>query len=163
MMDRLAREERSGNLVLAAAAGLAAAIAGAVVWGLIVKWTEYEVGIVAWGIGFLVAMAVVFASGNRRGLPLQVLAVALALAGVLLGKYLAFVWSVNAEASRAGMDLRLPLLAGETVELFTDGESGVWGWFDLLWIGLAAFTAFRIPQADERESATAPETSSGSS
>ena len=154
MIDRLAREERSGNLLVAAAAGLAAAIGGAVAWGLIVKWTDYEVGIVAWGIGFLVAVAVVFGAGNRRGVPLQALAVALALAGVVLGKYLAFVWSVNDEASQAGANLELALLSGDTVELFTDGDSGVWSWFDLLWIGLAAYTAFRIPQADAPEPAS---------
>ena len=162
MIDRLAREERSGNLLIAAAAGLAAAIGGAVAWGLIVKWTDYEVGIVAWGIGFLVAMAVVLSAGNRRGVTLQALAVALALAGVVLGKYLAFVWSVNDEASQAGIDLQLPLLSGDTVEVFTDGDSGVWSWFDLLWIGLAAYTAFRIPRADEPEPASAAG-SSGSS
>ena len=96
-MENVAEREgaRTATAVLA---GLAAAIAGAVVWGLIVRWSEYEVGFVAWGIGFVVGTAVVMGARNRRSFPLQVAAVVLALAGVVLGKYLAFVWSVNAGA-----------------------------------------------------------------
>ena len=56
----LAREERSpaAALLPAPGGGLAAAVVGGVVWGLIVKWTDYEVGFAAWGIGFLVGIAV---------------------------------------------------------------------------------------------------------
>ena len=45
--------EPSGSLFPAVAAGLVAAIVGALVWGLIVKISDYEVGIVAWGIGLI--------------------------------------------------------------------------------------------------------------
>lgn len=153
-MENVAEREgaRTATAVLA---GLAAAIAGAVVWGLIVRWSEYEVGFVAWGIGFVVGTAVVMGARNRRSLPLQVAAVVLALAGVVLGKYLAFVWSVNAGAEDAGIGVSLPLFSADTFELFADRESGVWSWFDLLWIGLAAYTAFRIPQPDGAEGAPA--------
>ena len=41
--------EPSGSLFPAVVAGLVAAIVGGVVWGLIVKISDYEVGIVAWG------------------------------------------------------------------------------------------------------------------
>jgi len=39
------------RVALAIPAALLAALAGGVAWGLIVKWTGYEVGIVAWGSG----------------------------------------------------------------------------------------------------------------
>ena len=89
----LVREERSpaSALLPAVAAGLVAAVVGGVVWGLIVKWTDYEVGFAAWGIGFLVGLAVVTAA-RTRGLVLQVVAVLCALLGILIGKYLSFVW-----------------------------------------------------------------------
>ena len=80
-------EDRSAASVYVPAilAGLAAAIAGGVVWGLIVKSTDYEVGFVAWGIGFIVAMAILLATRGRRGLPLQVIAIACALLGIAIG------------------------------------------------------------------------------
>jgi hypothetical protein len=138
---------------MGAAAGLVAAIVGGVVWGLIVKMTEYEVGFVALGIGFIVGTAVVLGSGNKRGLPLQVIAVVLALIGILLGKYLAFVWSVNAEADELGIPIELGLFSGDSFEGFTDSESGVWSWFDLLWIAIAGYVAFRAPQPEDEEAA----------
>jgi hypothetical protein len=147
------REERSGVLVTAALAGLAAAIAGGVVWGLIVRWTDYEIGFAAWGIGFIVGTAVVFGAQGRRGMPLQVIAVVLALAGIVLGKYLAFVWIGQDELDKAG--LSLPLFSTDTMRLFWDLRSDIWSFWDLLWAGLAVVTAFRIPQP-EHEVVEAP-------
>jgi hydrogenase/urease accessory protein HupE len=72
-------------IALAAVAGIATGIAGGIVWGLIVKLSEYEIGIVAWGIGFVVGTAVLLAAGRRKGLPLQVVAVVGALVGILVG------------------------------------------------------------------------------
>jgi hypothetical protein len=141
------REERSGVLLTAALAGLAAAVVGGIVWGLIVKWTDYEIGFAAWGIGFIVGTAVVFGAQGRRGLPFQVVAVALALFGIVLGKYLAFVWIGQDVLDKAG--LSLPLFSTDTVRLFWDGRSDIWGGWDLLWAGLAVVTAFRIPQHEQ--------------
>ncbi len=143
------QEDEGAVLVRAVAAGLAAAIAGGVLWGLIVRWTEYEVGIVAWAIGFIVGTAVVLAAGGARGLRLQVAAVVSALLGILVGKYLSFVWGVNDAAAEEGVPLELSLLSSDTVDAFVDSGDIVWSWFDLLWIGLAIVTAFRIPQRED--------------
>ncbi len=152
------QEVRSGVLVTAAGAGLVAAIVGGVVWGLIVRWSDYEVGFVAWGIGFVVGSAVVLGARDRRGLPLQVLAVVLALAGIVLGKYLAFVWIGQDELGKSGFEL--PVFSSDTVDLFWDLRSDIWGGWDLLWVGLAVVTAFRIPQPERQppaeESAAEP-------
>jgi hypothetical protein len=139
-------EVRSNYLLTAAGAGIAAALAGGVIWGLIGEWSNYEVGVAAWGIGFLVGTAVVFGARGQRGLPLQVLAVVLALAGVLIGKYLSFVWSLQGDLKELGISL--PVFSGDTVDLFMDDKSDVWSGWDLLWIGLAVVTAFRIPQPE---------------
>jgi hypothetical protein len=148
------REVRSGVFVTAALAGLVAAIVGAVVWGLIVRWTDYEVGFVAWGIGFIVGTAVVLGAQGARGVPLQIIAVVLAAVGVVLGKYLAFVWIGQDELDKAGIEL--PLFSKDTVDLFWDAKSDIWSGWDLLWAGLAVVTAFRIPQV-EREEPQEPE------
>jgi hypothetical protein len=146
------REERSGALLTAALAGLAAAIVGGIVWGLIVKWTNYEIGFAAWGIGFIVGTAVVFGGQGARGVPFQVVAVVLALVGVVLGKYLAFVWIGQDVLDNAG--LSLPLFSTDTMRLFWDAKSDIWGGWDLLWAGLAVVTAFRIPQREQVRPAT---------
>src|SRR5438034_8501239 len=96
----LASEVRSaaGLYLPAVLAGLVAAIAGGIAWGLIVKWTDYEIGFAAWGLGFLVGMAVLVATRGSRGLPFQAIAIGCALLGILIGKYLAFVWIVQGVA-----------------------------------------------------------------
>jgi hypothetical protein len=149
------REVRSGVFLMAALAGLVAAIVGAVVWGLIVRWTDYEVGFVAWGIGFIVGTAVVLGAQHARGLPLQVIAVVLAVVGVVLGKYLAFVWIGQDELGKVGLEL--PVFSKDTVDLFWDAKSDIWSGWDLLWAGLAVVTAFRIPQAEREEPEVQPE------
>jgi hypothetical protein len=141
------QEERSGTILTAALAGLAAAVVGGIVWALIVRWTEYEIGFVAWGIGFLVGTAVVFGAREARGIPLQVLAVVLALVGIVIGKYLSFVWLIQDELP----GLNLPVFSTDTIDIWWDARSDIWGGWDLLWVGLAVVTAFRIPQHEREE------------
>jgi len=148
------REERSGAVLTAALAGLGAAIVGGVAWGLIVRWTDYEIGFAAWGIGFVVGTAVALGAQGRRGRPFQGLAIVLALAGIVLGKYLAFVWVGQDVLGNVG--LSLPLFSSDTARLFWDSRSEVWSAWDLLWAGLAVVTAFRIPRREQAEPLWAP-------
>jgi hypothetical protein len=138
------RALRPDALLRASAAGLAAALVGGIVWGMIVKWTQYELGFVAWGIGFVVGTAVVYGARNLRGIPFQLVAVVFALLGIIIGKYLGFVWVGQDELDKIGIDL--PLFSKDTFDLYWDARKDVWGWWDLLWVGLAVVTAFRIPQ-----------------
>jgi hypothetical protein len=153
-------EDRSAASVYVPAilAGLAVAIAGGVVWGLIVKSTDYEVGFVAWGIGFLVAMAILFATRGQRGLPLQVIAIACALLGIAIGKYLSFAWVLSDVAQEeTGGVVDFPVFSRDTIDLFFDELGTVFGWIDLLWAGLAVFTAWKTlaPVSPEPEPAPA--------
>ena len=146
--------EPSASLLPAVAAGLVAAIVGGIVWGLIVKISDYEVGIIAWGIGFVAGTAVVFATRGGTGQRLQVIAVVSALVGVLLGKYLSYGFVVQEEAKAAGVSLGL--LSGDMFRFFREDLENVFGLFDLLWIGLAVFTAWRVPQVVQPEPAATP-------
>lgn len=137
-------EERSGTVLTAVLVGLGAAVVVGIGWGLIVKWTGYEIGFAAWGVGFVVGTAVAFGAQGRRGMPFPAIAVALALGGILLGKYLAFVWIGQDTLGKLG--LSLPVFSSETARLFWDTRSAIWSVWDLLWAGLAVVTAFRIPQ-----------------
>ena len=123
----------AGVLLPALVGGLVAAVVGGVVWGYIVELSDYEIGIVAWGIGALAAFGVLLATRHRRGLPLQVIAIVAALVGILVGKYVAFAL-VN----------DLAVLDGDSFTLFREFREDVFGLFDLLWIGFAVVTAFRL-------------------
>ena len=146
--------EPSGSLLPAIAAGLVAAVVGGIVWGLIVKISNYEVGFVAWGIGFVAGTAVVFATRGAKGQRLQVIAVVSALLGILLGKYLAFAFTVQDDAESVGDSIGL--VSGDMFSLFRNNLDVVFSFFDLLWVGFAVFTAWRIPRIDEPQPGPAP-------
>jgi hypothetical protein len=147
-------QEASRSLVPPVAAGLAAAVVGGVLWGLIVKWSDYEVGIIAWALGFVVGTAVVLATRGAKGPRLQVIAVICALAGILLGKYLSFAFVVQAEVEAVGQSIGL--VSGDMVSFFRDELRVVFGLFDLLWVGLAVATAWRVPQREKPALAAPP-------
>jgi signal peptidase I len=131
-------QEEGPSLALPVLAGLVAAVAGGLAWGLLVEWTGYEVGIAAWGVGALVGYAILAAAEGRKASELQVAAVMLALLGVLLGKYLAFAF-VN----------DLGALSGDTVTFFRESLSQLFGLFDVVWIGLAVATAWLTLRPEE--------------
>lgn len=69
------------------AAAVGAAIVGAILWAVITVTSDYRIGVVAVGIGFLVGLAVErFGGGDAR---LPVIAALIALLGCLLGDLLA--------------------------------------------------------------------------
>jgi hypothetical protein len=145
------REDR-GTLLRAVLAALVAAVVGGVAWGLIVKWSDYEIGIAAWGIGFLVGMAVLTSTRGARGIPFQAIAVIAALLGILIGKYLSFAWVLQDVVDETtGGAAEISIFSSDMVESFRESLDEVFGWIDLLWVGLAVFTAWRALAPEEPE------------
>jgi hypothetical protein len=101
-------------------------------------------------VGFAVA-----AVARARGPALQAVAVVCALLGILLGKYLSYALVLQEEADAQGVDIGL--FSGEMRSFFREDLELVFGWFDLLWIGLAVFTAWRALQPAEPELPPEPE------
>jgi signal peptidase I len=149
-----ARADDGGSTGFALLAGLIAAVAGGIAWGLISKYTDYEVGIVAWGIGFVAGFAVERAAGGRRSPDLQAIAIVSALLGVLIGKYLGFAF----QAQKVLGD-EFGLLSGEMFSLFRENLDEVFSLFDLLWTGLAVASAWYAlrPEGQEAEAEKEPE------
>jgi hypothetical protein len=142
-----AEEYSSAALLPGLAGGIVAAIVGGVVWGLIVILTEYEVGFVAWGIGFLAGFLVVRFAGGRKGVPLQAIAIVSSLVGIVLGKYISYVYflkeAVREQISEEAAD-SIGYFDTDVMSAFREDFSNVFGGFDLLWAGLAIFTAWRM-------------------
>ena len=130
-------------------AGLAAA-AGGGLWGLVVILTGYVIGYMALGIGLLSGFSVVLFSRGQRGLPLQVIAVAGSLLGIVIGKYTTFFHFVKkAVASQHGEEVaaNVSLFSEKTIQVFALNFGSMLSAFDILWVFLAVITAWRIPKA----------------
>lgn len=80
----------TGNLPLAILAGSVAALVGAAAWAAITVTTEYQIGFMAVGVGFLVGFAVGKA-GRGKTFPFQVTGSVLSLLGCVLGNFFTIV------------------------------------------------------------------------
>jgi hypothetical protein len=142
---RLAEAERYAPSALgpAIAGGILAALVGGLVWGLIVIASDYEVGFVAWGIGFLAGLAVVRFAGGRKGGPLQVVAVVSGLLGIVLGKYISFAYFFR-EAVKQQFGEEISYFDSAIFTAFRENLGDVFGGFDLIFAALAVLTAWRL-------------------
>lgn len=134
-------------------AGLVGAAAGGALWVAVGHFTHHEVGWIAWGIGALAGAAVRKAAGNVHGAAPGLAAVASAAAGVAAAKYVVVMLLVNEIA---------PQIAAQRPDLdLTDVRSAVFadsfGAYDLLWFGLAMFTAFRVGSGLQVQQAAKPQ------
>lgn len=119
-------------------------------WGLLTILTDREIGYAALGMGALCGYAVVFCTKGRKGLPLQVIAAAASVAGILVGKYITFWHFFNkALAEEYGKDASAGLFDLDTVSVFFQNIGDTLGGFDILWVILAVGVAWRIPKATE--------------
>ncbi len=75
------------NLIGAIVGGVVGGLVGAAVWGAVTYYSGWEIGWIAWGIGGLVGLGVHLGGRGHGGAGLGAVAVVLALAAVLLGKY----------------------------------------------------------------------------
>lgn len=101
-----------GTLLVAGAAGLVAAIIGAVIYYAVIALAHLEIGIVAILTGYLVGYAVRKAAGNRGGRRFQMLAVVLTYVSVAMAYAPLIVRSVAAKDifPLLGLILALPVL-----------------------------------------------------
>lgn len=65
---------------------------GGGLWALVNIVSKTEVKIIAWGIGLLAGFAVGLFSQGGRGFPFQLIAVGSSLFGIMIGKYIDFVY-----------------------------------------------------------------------
>jgi hypothetical protein len=154
MYDQIAEKVRKEQMTATAMApalvgGAAAAVVGGGAWGAIVIFTGYEIGYVAWGMGILAGVCVVWLSGGRRGVPLQLIAVGSSVLGILIGKYLTFYsylrQAIAQEAGEAEAN-SISMLSGDVLRFFVENATTVLGPFDALWVLFALGSAWSIPK-----------------
>ena len=133
--------ERRGSAGLALLAGLAAAVAGAFVWGLIAYLTKHQFSLVA----VLVGVAVGYAVGRLRpgDVATAIASGGLALLGCALGTFLALIFG----AVGSGVGLADVLGHLNVVASLYPGSVGALG--VMFWL-LAAFLGFRTAMAGPR-------------
>ncbi len=119
--------------------GLGAAILGGVVWGLVIIFTGFESGIVAWLLGWLCGWAVVKLTGGKKGIQAQGVAVASSVLGILIGKYIAFFNSWSASATE-----EVSYFSSDAIEEFFLYLVDIVEPFDLLFLAAAVYTAWSL-------------------
>lgn len=138
----------AGSIAVALLAAGVASIVGGLLWGLIVRVTDYEIGYMATGIGLLSGLAIVWFS-DRRGTPLQIIAVVSALVGIGIGKYLGFFAALKdflaLEYGETAVQ-SLTVFSPEAIQVFFMASGDLFSPYDLLWIILAVIAAWRIPR-----------------
>lgn len=75
--------------------GLIGAAIGAAIWVAVGHFTGYEVGWIAWGVGFLAGLGVRATAGNQQGAGPGATAVGMAVLAIVLAKYAVIVLAVN--------------------------------------------------------------------
>ena len=84
------------NMVLAVVAGLVSSLVGAGIWAAVTIATQYQIGWMAVGIGFLVGFSVRYL-GKGISAPFGIIGAAFALLGCLLGNFLTIAGFIGIE------------------------------------------------------------------
>lgn len=135
-MEELKSEE---NFPMAVIAGLAGALLGAVLWAVITATTQYQIGFMAVGVGFLVGLAIRYA-GKGVSTRFGILGAALSLFGCVVGNILTLATVISQQESipvaevLSNMDLQV------AIELMTLTFHPL----DILFYGLALYYGYKM-------------------
>ena len=119
--------------------GVIAMLVGAVVWGAITYFTEFQIGWMAVGVGFLVGVAVKF-FGRGKTLIFGISSAALALIGCVLGNLMFYSGVIARQESASFIEVFFFFLLSPVaaIELFTLA----FDFMDIFFYALAAYAGF---------------------
>jgi hypothetical protein len=124
-------------------AGLVAAILATGIWYAVVTISQYQLGIVAIVVGFLIGQGVLLGAG-RRGSPFLILiSVALTLVALVVSEYLIVVHFVNEELAAEGAVIDMVQPVGLMAEVVVESVKA--DPLTLVFWAIALFQAFTIP------------------
>jgi hypothetical protein len=127
------------SMGLAVAAGIGAAVAGAILWAVVTVLSEYELGVMAIAVGYMVGKAIIGVAkhGNNT---LGVIGAVCSLFGCLLGNLLSAVGFASEALHRSYFDVLSHLNPEAVVRLF----SATFGAMDLLFYAIAIYEGYRF-------------------
>jgi hypothetical protein len=131
--------EDQPNFLMGLIGGFIAMLISSVVWGAITYFTEYQIGWMAVGMGFLVGFAIKF-FGRGKTLIFGLCGAALALIGCLLGNLMFYSGVIAQQESMSFLEVFFLLLQSPVaaIEVF----SIAFDFRDLLFYALAAYAGF---------------------
>ena len=127
------------NLLMGLIGGVVAMLVGAIVWGAVTYFTEYQIGWLAIGIGFLVGVAIRF-FGKGKSITFGILGAVLSLIGCVLGNLLVYSGFIAREEGVPFLEILLFLVStpAALIEVYTIA----FDFMDLLFYALAAYVGF---------------------
>ncbi|HEX8312044.1 MAG TPA: hypothetical protein VF614_12045 [Chthoniobacteraceae bacterium] len=131
--------ERQQNLPMAVLAGVTAAVVGGGLWAAITLMTNYQIGWMAVGVGFLVGYAVRMA--GKGVTPIYgVIGAVCALLGCLLGNFFTATELIAQHLSVSEMEV----ISNMTPELVFEMMKETFSGMDLLFYGIAVYEGFKL-------------------
>lgn len=127
------------NLLMGLIGGAIAMLVGAIAWGAITYFSEYQIGWMAIGVGFLVGLAIKF-FGRGKTVMFGIAGAVLALIGCVLGNLIFYSGVIAQEEGAAFMEVFFFFLLSPvaSIELFTVA----FDFMDILFYALAAYAGF---------------------
>jgi len=129
------------NYPLGLIGGGIAMLVGAAIWGAVTYFTEYQIGYMAIGLGFLVGIAFRF-FGKGHSMLFGLSSAGLSLIGCVLGNLLFYTGVIARDEGTSFLEILLFLVTNPlaVIELFTLA----FDFRDLLFYALAAYVGFRV-------------------
>ena len=151
--DTYRRLRLEQNLALAIFAGFAAAIVGALLWAAITLFTQYQIGWMAIGVGFLVGFAVRLGKGIDK--IFGIIGAVFALIGCVLGNFFSLVGFISKQENLNIMSTLGAIDYSKVPNIMASTFSAM----DLLFYGIAVYEGYRFsfrPLTVETAPAEAP-------
>lgn len=137
--NRLRQIEFEQNLPLGLLGGLVGMLIAAGLWAAITVITEYQIGYMAIGVGFLVGMGVRYL-GKGLNQSFGLCGAGLSLTGCLLGNLLVVLILVSRDLGVPFMELVELLDVSIVIDIYKETFEVI----DLLFYGLAIYTGYRV-------------------
>lgn len=133
--------DTDANLIMGLIGGTIAMLVSAILWGVITYFTQYQIGYMAIGVGFLVGVAVRF-FGRGHAIIFGLSSAALSLVGCVLGNLLFFAGAIAREEGASFLEVLVFLLftPAAVIEVFAVTFEII----DVLFYGIAAVVGFRV-------------------
>jgi len=146
--------DTESNLLMGLVGGVVAMLVGAIAWGAVTYFTQYQIGYLAVGVGFLIGIAVKFFGRGKTAI-FGISSAILALIGTMLGNLIFYSGIIAKEESMPFLTVFFYFLTApaDLIGLF----AAAFDFMDVLFYGLAAYVGFATALDIRRKVKYAPQ------